>query len=112
MKDTLQSIHKKKKSKILENIGKSDITYNINFYFIKKIAKKFQELDVYYTTQKEFLTKLGIQQRAEILSKNKSFIQKADIFFRLKRLINEKEMGDLFKVMLIKSSNNNFQIGF
>ena len=65
-----------------------------------------------YTTQGKFLTKLGIQQRAEIISKNKSFSQKADIFYRLKRLIDKKEMGDLFKVMLIKKSNNNFQIGF
>ncbi len=112
MKDTLQAIYKKKYSQVLENIGKSDITYNINFYFIKKIVQNFQELDVSYTTQGKFLTKLGIQQRAEIISKNKSFSQKADIFYRLKRLIDKKEMGDLFKVMLIKRSNNNFQIGF
>ena len=55
-----------------------------------------------YTTQRKFLIELGIQQRAEIISKNKSFTQKADIYYRLKRLINEKDMGDLFKVMLIK----------
>ena len=30
----------------------------------------------------------------------------------IKRLIDKKEMGDLFKVMLIKKSNNNFQTGF
>jgi NADH dehydrogenase [ubiquinone] 1 alpha subcomplex assembly factor 7 len=112
MKDTLQAIHKKKPSKVLENIGKSDITYNINFHFINKIAQNFRKLDVDYTTQKKFLTKLGIQQRAEIICKNKSFSKKIDIFYRLKRLINEKEMGDLFKVMLIKNSNNNSQIGF
>mgnify|MGYP001277380658 CR=1 FL=1 len=111
-KDTLQAIYKKKYSQVLENIGKSDITYNLNFYLIKKIVQNFKELDVSYTTQEKFLTKLGIQQRAEIISKNKSFTQKADIFYRLKRLIDKKEMGDLFKVMLIKKSNNNFQIGF
>jgi len=112
MKDTLQAIYKKKYSKVLENIGKSDITHNINFYFFKKIAKNFQELDVNLTSQKNFLINLGIQQRAEIIGKNKTFTEKADIFYRLKRLINKKEMGDLFKVMLIKNSNNNSQIGF
>ena len=112
MKDTLQAIYKKKYSKVLDNIGKSDITYNINFYLVKKIAKNFQDLDVNFTSQKKFLTSLGIQQRAEIISKNKTFTEKADIFYRLERLINKKKMGDLFKVMLIKSLNNNSQVGF
>ena len=51
------------------------------------------------TTQKKFLTKLGIFQRAEILSKNMPFSKKADIYFRIKRLVDDNEMGDLFKVM-------------
>ena len=112
MQDTLQAIYKKKYSKVLENIGKSDITYNINYYFIKKIAENFKELNINFTSQKEFLTNLGIRQRAEIICKNKTFSETSDIFYRLKRLIDKKEMGDLFKVMLIKKSNNNSQIGF
>jgi cyclopropane-fatty-acyl-phospholipid synthase len=112
MKDTLQAIHKQKYSKVLENIGESDITYNINFHFIEKITKNFENLDVNFTSQKKFLTNLGIQQRAEIISKNKTFTEKVDIFYRLNRLINEKEMGALFKVMLIKNSSNNSQTGF
>ena len=112
MKDTLQAIYKQKYSKVLENICKSDITYNINFNFFKKIAKNFQGLDVNLTSQNKFLTNLGIQRRAEIISKNKTFTEKADIFYRLKRLIDKKEMGDQFKVMLIKNSSNNSQIGF
>ena len=112
MKDTLQSIYKKKYSKVLENIGESDITYNINFYLVKKIAENFKELNINFTSQKEFLTNLGIHQRAEIIGKNKTFTEKADMFYRLKRLVDKKEMGDLFKVMLIKKSDNNSQIGF
>ena len=112
MQDTLQAIHKQKYSKVLENIGKSDITYNINFLLIKKITKKIKDLNVNFTSQKKFLTNLGIQQRAEIISKNKTFTEKTDIFYRLKRLVSENEMGDLFKVMLIKNSNNNFRTGF
>ena len=112
MRDTIQAIYNQKYSKILENICKSDITYNINFFYIKKIVQKFKELNVNFTSQKKFLTNLGINQRAEMISKNKSFTEKIDIFYRLKRLIDKKEMGDLFKVMLIKKSNNNSQIGF
>ena len=112
MKDTLQAIHKQRYSKVLENICRSDITYNINFYLLKKITQNFKELKVNFTSQKKFLNNLGIQQRAEIICKSKTFSEKVDIFYRLKRLINENEMGDLFKVMLIKNSSNNSQIGF
>ena len=112
MKNTLQAIHKKKHSKILENIGKSDITHNINFYLIDKFVKNLKKLDVNFTSQKKFLGNLGICQRAEIISKNKSFTEKTDIFYRLKRLMDENQMGELFKVMLIKNSNNKTQIGF
>ncbi len=112
MKDTLQGIYKKKYSNILENIGKSDITYNLNYYFIKKFAKNFKELGVNFTSQKKFLINLGINHRAEIICKNKTFSEKSDIFYRLKRLIDKKEMGDLFKVMLIKRANNNSRVGF
>ena len=112
MKDTLQAISKKKYSKVLENIGNSDITYNINFYLIKKMIKNFNKLNINFSTQKKFLLKMGIKQRAEIISKNKTFKEKADIYYRLKRLIDENEMGELFKVMLISKVNKNFQIGF
>ena len=112
MKDTLQGISNKKYSNILENIGNSDITYNINFNIIKKFIQTFKKMNINITTQKNFLLNMGIIKRAEIISKNKTFTEKADIYYRLKRLIDEKEMGDLFKVMLITKINNNFQIGF
>ena len=112
MRNTLQAIHNKNYSNVLDNIGKSDITYNINFYLIDKIANNFNKLDINYTSQGKFLNNLGIYQRAEIISKNKTFSEKVDIFYRLKRLIDENEMGKLFKVMLIKSSNDNSIIGF
>ena len=55
---------------------------------------------------------MGILQRAEIISNNIAFSQKTDIFYRIRRLIDEKQMGELFKVMLIKKKKNIFQIGF
>ena len=64
------------------------------------------------TTQKNFLTKLGILNRAEMLSKNKPFSKKADIYFRVKRLIGESQMGNLFKVMFITNHKNKFKLGF
>ena len=112
MQDTLQAIYKHEYSNVLENIGKSDITHNINFHLFKKIIKKNEKLSIKFTSQKNFLINLGIKQRAEIISRNKKFTEKTDIYYRLKRLIDEKEMGDLFKVMLIKKSSNSFKVGF
>jgi cyclopropane-fatty-acyl-phospholipid synthase len=64
------------------------------------------------TNQKKFLTSMGILQRAEIISKDVSFSEKTDLFFRIRRLIDKKQMGELFKVMLIKNIKNKFKTGF
>ena len=55
---------------------------------------------------------MGIYERAEIISRNQSFLKKADIYYRLKRLVDDKQMGKLFKVMLIKNKKNKFNLGF
>jgi cyclopropane-fatty-acyl-phospholipid synthase len=34
------------------------------------------------------------------------------LYYRVKRLIDEKQMGNLFKVMLIKKTKNKFNTGF
>ena len=112
MKNTLQSVRKHKFSNILEDFSNSDITYNISFYLLKKISKKLNLKVAGITTQKNFLTKLGIMQRAEILARNLKFSKKANIYNRLNRLIGNKFMGNLFKVMFITKKNNNFKIGF
>jgi len=112
MKNTLQAVSNHKFANILENIGNVDITHNINFYSFKKFISKMKDLDSILTTQRKFLLELGIEQRAEIISKEKPFSKKTDIFYRLNRLINEKQMGNLFKVMFIKNTKNKFKLGF
>ena len=112
MKNTLQALYKHKYSDVLAKIGNSDITHNINFRLFEKIIKKLGGLKHSLTTQKEFLTKMGIQERAEMIAKNQNFLKKADIYYRLKRLTDDKQMGKLFKVMLIKNQKNNFNLGF
>ena len=48
----------------------------------------------------------------EILSKKMPFSKKADIYFRIKRLIDKSQMGDLFKVMFITNHKHKFKLGF
>ncbi len=112
MKNTLQAVSNHKYSNILKNFGKNDITHHINFSLFGKIVSDLGKLNYNYTTQKEFLIKMGIKQRAEIISKNLTFSKKTDIYYRLNRLIDDKQMGKLFKVMLIKNKENKFKLGF
>jgi len=112
MKNTLQAVSKHKYCDVLKDFRNSDITYNLSFNLINKIIKKLGPCSSVSTTQKKFLTKLGILDRAEILSKNMLFSEKADIYFRIKRLIDKNQMGHLFKVMFITKPKNKFMLGF
>ena len=112
MKNTIQAVFKHKYSDVLNNSGNSDITHNISFNLVNQIIKTFGSFFLATTTQKEFLTKLGILERAEILSKNMLFSKKADMFYRIKRLIDDNQMGNLFKVTFVTNKKNKFKLGF
>ena len=47
-----------------------------------------------------------------ILSKNLTFHQKTDLYYRVQRLIDGQQMGELFKVMFVTNRQNNFSMGF
>jgi len=112
MKNTIQAVSRHKYSNVLSNFGNSDITYNLSFYLINQIIDKMGSFFHVTTTQKKFLMSIGILKRAEILSKNMPFSKKADMYFRIKRLIDDKQMGSLFKVMLVTNKKNKFKLGF
>ncbi len=112
MQETLQAINKHKYSNVLEDIGQSDITYNINFNIFERYIGQFDSINSILSNQKKFLTSMGIIQRAEIVSEKIPFSEKSDLFYRIRRLIDEKQMGELFKVMLIKKTLNKFKTGF
>tara|TARA_B110001450_G_C17599082_1_gene472161 strand:- start:203 stop:1249 length:1047 start_codon:yes stop_codon:yes gene_type:complete len=112
IKNTLQAISKHKFTDVLDVSKKSDITYNLNFNLIRRMIKSLGKFNTLITNQQEFLTKLGIIDRAEILTKNMPFSKKADIYFRIKRLIDKRQMGYLFKAMLISNKKNKFKLGF
>ena len=112
MKNTLRGISKHKFANILHNIGDVDITHNINFKLFQNYIKHLGGLNNKLTSQKNFLVQMGIKERAEIISKNLIFSKKAEIYYRMKKLIDDSQMGKLFKVMLIKNKKNKFRLGF
>ena len=62
--------------------------------------------------QNDFLRKIGILERANILSKKMTFKEKANMFYRLKRLLDPVEMASLFKVIFAQKKSRNFSLGF
>ena len=110
--NTLQSVKKHRKINILFEPGHSDITSHINFKLFSEILKKNNLNVTKITNQSEFLKKLGILERADILSKKMTFKEKANMFYRLKRLLNSDEMGDIFKVLFAQTKGERFSLGF
>ena len=108
-KNTLQSLIKHKRNNLLDNLGKADITALVNFnllneYFIKNNLKVKKVV-----TQKFFLEKMGILERANNLSQKMSFKEQSNLYLRLKRLLDKKLMGNLFKVIFTyKYKKDNF----
>jgi len=110
--NTLQSVTKHRYSNLFFKPGHSDISSHVNFKLFHKILNK-NNLDVKkITNQSEFLKKIGILERANILSKKMTFKAKTNMFYRLKRLLDPKEMGDLFKVLFAQKKGRNFSLGF
>ena len=110
--NTLQSVKKHRYTNPLIKPGHSDITSHINFKLFHKILKKNNLNVKKITTQSEFLKKIGILERANILSKKMTFREKANMFYRLKRLLDYREMGNFFKVLFAQKKGKKFSLGF
>ena len=111
-KNTLQSVKKHKYVDLFSTPYLSDITSHLNLKLFHEILLKNNLSVKKITTQNEFLRKIGILERANILSKKMTFKEKANMFFRLKRLIDYNEMGSHFKVLFAHKKGSNFSLGF
>ena len=111
-KSTLQSVIKHKKNNLLNNLGKADITSLVNFKLLNEFFIKNGLKVKKVVSQKFFLERMGIVERANNMSQNLNFKEQSDLYLRLKRLLDEKLMGNLFKVIFTyKSKKDNF-LGF
>ena len=111
-KNTLQSVKDHKKNNIFHNIGNADITSLVNFHLIKNyLAKKKLSVNN-IVTQEFFLKKMGIINRAEMVSKRMNFKEKSDLYLRVQRLINPTQMGELFKFLSAFKLKKKISFGF
>jgi NADH dehydrogenase [ubiquinone] 1 alpha subcomplex assembly factor 7 len=97
---TLQAVKNHQYADVLKNAGSSDITALVDFFVLQKTALK-NHLQTSLITQKEFLISLGIEARREKLLSEKNSAEQNQINSSINRLIDEQQMGELFKVLII-----------
>ena len=98
--------------KILDNLGKADITAHVNFTLLNEFFSKSGLKIKDVISQKDFLKAMGIIERTKIIAKNMKFTEQSDLYLRIQRLLSPRYMGDLFKVILAYNFDKNNFAGF
>ena len=109
---TLQSVMKHNFNNIDKNLGDADITSLVNFALYKEYFHSNNLLVENIISQSEFLQKMGIIERAKIVSKIMNGNYMSNLYLRLKRLIHPRLMGENFKVIFAKNKSCKFSLAF
>ena len=99
--DTLQAMRSHAYAPVLEAPGEADLTAHVDFAGIAAAAREGGAQSFGPVEQGEWLTRLGIRQRASALSAKASPAQAQDIRGALDRLIDPAQMGRLFKLVAL-----------
>ena len=97
--DTLQAVRAHRAQSIYANPGLADLTSHVDFEALCRAASGVQSHGP--VTQGNFLRSLGIEARAAALQRTASAPQARDIGSALNRLLDSRQMGQLFKVMAL-----------
>lgn len=109
---TLQAIREHKKVDAFSAPGEADITAHVDFEMLGKVAKRQGARVEGVEMQGDWLQALGIDTRTEALQR-RSPPAKAQVIARQRdRLVNEDQMGLLFKVMGVASPDWPIGVGF
>lgn len=101
--DTFQAVKNHARADPLAEPGEADLTTHVDFDILAKLARARGAHPHGPVTQKAFLESLGIQARAEALSRAAPN-EAADIRAAVARLTGADQMGTLFKVLAISDS--------
>ena len=87
---------------MLANPGEQDLTSHVDFEALADTAAEAEALVSEIVPQSEWLIRLGIEARAQSLSRANPD-RATEVQQALERLTSREEMGELFKVMAIYS---------
>lgn len=99
--DTLQALQDKGRADPLQHPGKADLTCHVDFSALAEAANAQGAFAHGVMEQGEFLLHLGIEKRAGVLGAGKSQTVQTEIIAAVDRLVGDKAMGKLFKVLCI-----------
>ena len=102
--DTLQALKRHEKVGVFSDPGNTDLTARVDFAALSEMATSVGLTASAAVTQREFLSKLGLEMRAVALIRAKPEA-KPVIARQLHRLTDDAEMGELFKAICISSPN-------
>lgn len=100
--DTLQGVRRHRYADILEAPGETDLSAHVDFESLGNVAANKGLVVHKLATQREFLTRLGINERAKALSAANPG-SASDIEAARARLVDPEQMGDLFKAFCAAS---------
>jgi NADH dehydrogenase [ubiquinone] 1 alpha subcomplex assembly factor 7 len=99
--ETLQAIRAHQTADPLDAPGRADLTAHVDFASLARSARK-QGLSVFGPiSQGQFLLALGLAERCERLLASAAPEQAALLLSGARRLVDPREMGDLFKVLTV-----------
>ncbi|MCW5722620.1 MAG: SAM-dependent methyltransferase [Devosia sp.] len=100
--ETLQGVRNHAYADVLDNPGETDLSAHVDFGALIGAARLAGLSTQPLATQGEFLTRLGIDERAAALSRANPGSAE-DIRLARDRLVQSQQMGDLFKVFCAHS---------
>jgi NADH dehydrogenase [ubiquinone] 1 alpha subcomplex assembly factor 7 len=102
--DTLQAVHRHRFADPLAQPGEADVTAQVDFAALKQTAADLGLAAFGPMPQGEFLLKLGLAARCDSLSRNATAAQQAALVSGAARLADPRQMGLLFKMLVLQSS--------
>jgi len=109
--DTLQAVRGHGYAAVLADPGEQDLTSHVDFEAAGKVALDAGAAVTTLVTQSEWLIRLGIEARAQALSRANPG-KAADVRAALERLTSRDGMGELFKVLALHSQQWPVPVGF
>ena len=109
--DTLQAVRRHGYAPVLADPGEQDLTSHVDFEAVASAAADAGAVATSVVPQGEWLLRLGIEARAQSLARANPE-RASDVQAALERLTGRDQMGQLFKVMAIHSSEWPSPAGF